>query len=205
LKSQCYEALNLPGEAARLRAEATNLEPKVEGDFLTRAASRIANNDPKGALDDLKEAVKLNPNSLPGLQNQAHVLGEMLRRQDEALKIMDRVVELYPDFSEARAGRAVLLARMGQRDKAHAEIQKALILPGDSMVIYQAACVYSLSSTKQADDLEHALEFLRRALRSGFRDFAAMDADHDIDALRKHRDYKSAVGAARELYRSEKK
>jgi serine/threonine protein kinase/Tfp pilus assembly protein PilF len=205
LKSQCYAGLGQLGQAERLRADSAKMQPVDEGDYLTRAATRMATNDAPGALSDLKEAVKLNPLSLPGLQNQAHVLGEMLGKHDEGLKIMDRVVRLYPDFSEARAGRAVLLARMGQRDEARAEIQKALVLPGDATIFYQAACVYSLTSTERAGDLDEALEFLRRALRSGFRDFAVIDADRDIAALRRHREFKATIDAARELYRPGKK
>ena len=76
---------------------------------------------------------------------------------------------------------------------------KAAVLPGDATIIYQAACVYSITSNKQAKDLDTALEYLRRALRNEFRDFPAIDSDHDIDALRKLPDFGRVMKAARKL------
>jgi serine/threonine protein kinase/Tfp pilus assembly protein PilF len=205
LKAQCLDALQLPERAQKLRTSAAGLQPKEESEFLTRAFSKMAANDPNGALGDLNEALKLNPYSLSGLQNKAHVLAEMLGRLDEALKVMDQVVEKHRDFSEGRAGRAVLLARLGKRDLAHEEIQRALVMGGDATIIYQAACVYSITSGQQAEDLGRAMSFLREALRNNFRDFAVIDTDHDIDALRKHSEFKAVLKAARELYRAVKR
>src|SRR5207244_3905694 len=82
--------------------------PNDELSWLSRGYARI-DAEPKAALDDFERALKFNPRSLAGLQNKAHLLGKMNRNQ-EAIETLSALLESYPDFLLARAGRAVLLA-----------------------------------------------------------------------------------------------
>jgi len=74
---------------------------------VARGVARASDGDTEGALKDFTEAVKLNPNSAGGLQDQASILADRLGRNAEALAPLDRLLGLYPDFARARGARAV--------------------------------------------------------------------------------------------------
>ncbi len=61
------------------------------------------------------------------------------------------------------------------------QIDKRLIQlrPSDPLAHYNLACSYAL--LKKPD---HAIKTLRRAVELGYRDFAYMRKDHDLDTLR---------------------
>src|SRR5262249_17528221 len=96
--------------AAADRAAGYRTPAADESSWLARAENRVAD-DPAGALTDVEEALKLDPEFVYGLQFKAYVLAERLNRQDEAIEVLNRTVALYPHFVPARAGRGVLLAR----------------------------------------------------------------------------------------------
>ncbi len=76
-----------------------HLTPDDEEGFVARGMARASDGDSEGALADFSEAVKRNPNSVTGLQDQAHMLSEALHRNREALAPLDRLVDLYPTFA----------------------------------------------------------------------------------------------------------
>ena len=104
-----------------------------------------------------------------------------------------------PDFALARTGRAVVYARLGRRDDAHADAQAALNLSEEPLVTYQVACAYALTGAAHPDDLPRALGYLRKALRDGYAEFETIEADPDLKALRGLRDYREALDAAKKL------
>ena len=57
--------------------------------------------------------------------------------------------------------------------------------PDDSVVYYNLACSYSLTS-----QIEAAAEALAAAIDLGYRDFKAMDKDPDLENLRQCAEYK---------------
>jgi eukaryotic-like serine/threonine-protein kinase len=189
--------------AAADREAAKALVPKTEADFFVRGWSRMEI-DPKGAIDDFQKALTINPRSLVALQNQAQVLADKLKNNEAALAVVTKAVELYPEFAPAVAGRAVILARLGQRNEALKLIEKARRVSSDPEILYTAACVYSLTSKNEADrqaDQAEALELLRRAYKDGYRDLRGLAKDSDLDALRGLRKFKEIEQAAYALYR----
>jgi tetratricopeptide (TPR) repeat protein len=157
--------------------------------------------DPKGALADFRKAAEINPRSLIALQNQAHVLADGLKDLDAALVVVTKAAELYPEFAPAIAGRAIVLARLGHRDQAIKEIERAQLLSDDSHITYQAACVYAITSAKNDDDRPKAIALLRQALRAGYSDMRNLATDADLNALRSSRDFLDIQQAAASLYR----
>ena len=149
---------------------------------VARGVARASDGDLKAALDDFAQAVKLNPHSVPGLQDQASILAEQLGRNREALAPLDRLLELYPAFARARGARAVIRARLGMRDEALADAAKALELdPGNGATLYQAASVYALTG-READRAE-AFRLLCQALQKGCG-WESVTTDADLAALR---------------------
>jgi Tfp pilus assembly protein PilF len=179
------------------RAEGLRWEPSDEEGWVTRGVARLAG-DPRGSLADFDRALGLNPRSAAALQNKAHVLAERLGRTDEAVRALDRAVELYPDFVPSRVGRAVLLARLGRREQAHADARAALDRDATPPTLYQAANVYALTARRVPGDRLQALPLLARALQGGFG-LDVIDSDTDMDPLRDDPDFRRLVKAAREL------
>ena len=82
--------------------------------------------DPAGALADFEAALAIDPRYRFALQNKAHVLGEVLGRGEEALKVLDTLLKYHPDQVEPMCGRGVQLARFGRRDAALRDARNAL-------------------------------------------------------------------------------
>jgi serine/threonine protein kinase/Tfp pilus assembly protein PilF len=177
-------------------------KPSDEFGWIDRALARVKT-DPAGALADLDHALELNPRSLLALQNKAHVLGDRLGRQEDAVAVLDREVELYPVFVRGRIGRGVHLARLGRRTQALADVRAALALNTHPETLYQAADVYSLTSREHPEDASEAFPLLAVALRLGFG-LEYVDGDADFEPVRDHPEFKRIVKAAREAAAAEK-
>ena len=115
--------------AATDRAKGMRQEPTDELSWVARAEARMGT-EPKAALADVAEALRLNPASMFGLQLRAHLLAERLGKPADAVKVLDRAVELYPEYAPAVAGRGVLLARSGRRADAVRDAEAALMRDG---------------------------------------------------------------------------
>jgi tetratricopeptide (TPR) repeat protein len=197
LRSRLRKQVGDPDGAARDRAEGLKLTPSDEDGWVDRGLERVAA-DPKGALADFEEALKLNAQSIRGLQNKGAVLSQCLGRDPEAMRVMDEAVRHYPDSALARGGRAVLLARVGKRAEAREDAREALLLDTSPPMLYQVACVYALTSQKEAGDRVEALGLLSAALRTGYGlDF--VNEDHDLEPLRGVPEFGRLVAAARAL------
>jgi tetratricopeptide (TPR) repeat protein len=202
LRARVLERLGDVAGAARDRAAGMRQEPGDETGWVTRGVARL-DADLGAALADFEAALKLNPRSLAALQNAAHVLGR-LGRTAEAIRRLDRLVDLYPDFVPARTARAVYLARLGQREKARADVREALHRDTSPSNLYQAAGVYALTAKDQPDDRREALRLLSAALRQGFG-FDLLAIDRDLDPIRDDPEFAAIVAAARALGEPEKR
>jgi tetratricopeptide (TPR) repeat protein len=200
VRAQVRDARGDRAGAAADRAATKDAVLKAEADYLVRGWSRMKT-DPKGALADFQKAAEINPRSLVALQNQAHVLADKLKDPEAALLVATKAADLYPEFAPAVSGRAVVLARLGRRDEAHKEIERARLLSDDPEITYQAAAVYAVTSATNADDRPKALALLRQALREGYGNVKCMATDADLDLLRSSRDFIDIQQAAASLYR----
>jgi serine/threonine protein kinase/Flp pilus assembly protein TadD len=154
--------------------------------------------DPKRALADFEKALSLDPDFHAALQNKAHVLSERLGRPDDGLAAVNRLVELYPGFVQARIGRGVLLARQGRRDEAHADVRESLARDRSPATLYQAANVFALTSKSVPSDAERVIPLLSAALWNGFG-LDVIDDDSDMQPVRERPDFKKLVDVVREL------
>jgi serine/threonine protein kinase/tetratricopeptide (TPR) repeat protein len=171
--------------------------PVDEVSWLARGFAHLSR-DPQAALADFDQALRLNPRSFAGLQNKAHVLAEKLDRTKEAVQVLNQAVELYPDATLARAGRGVVLARLGQRDQAIQDAQETLLRDTSPPRLYQVACIYALTSAKHPEDRPQAFQLLSSALRKGYG-FDLMERDEDLNPIRGLPEFRRLVEAARAL------
>ncbi len=183
--------------ARRDREEGMRLEPTDERSWVARGLARLST-EPARALADFEQALALNPRYRPALDNKAHVLAEVQGRTEEAIAVLDRIIELYPDHVPARSSRGVLFARLGKRDKALADAEESLTRVNDPATQYQVAGIYALTSRAQADDAKEAFRLLSAALRRGYGlDLLARDSD--LDPIRERPEFRRLVEAARAL------
>ena len=113
-----------------------------------------------------------------------NVLGR-LQRHDERMALSRRMVvtlekqlEIVPEDVRARILLAGQYAETGRGEDAIRQLQTAVALrPGDSNVVYNAACVYCLLGKK-----DEGLEALRQAFQCGYsnREWVARDPDLNI-------------------------
>lgn len=179
------------------RAEALKQEPTDDEGFVVRGIMRLATDVP-GALADFEAAVRLNPRSLAGLQNQAHVLAEKLNQPQQAIARLNQVLRTYPNLASGYAGRAVLYARLGDRARAHQNAREALQLDASGETAYQVAGVYALTSVGNPQDRELALTCLASGLRQGYG-LDLVDEDPDLAPLKSDPRRQEIVQAARIL------
>ncbi|MBL8797934.1 MAG: tetratricopeptide repeat protein, partial [Planctomycetia bacterium] len=180
--------------AAADRERGLRAPPRDEPDWLARGLAQLPA-DPQSALRDFKQALKLNPRSLPALQNQAHVLAQDAAKTEEAIQVLTQAIELYPDYAPARSGRGILLARLGNREKAHQDAQIALLHDTRAPTLYQLAGIYALSSRDRPEDRLEAFRLLAAALRLGYgHDLIA--TDRDLDPIRDTPEFRRLINGA---------
>jgi tetratricopeptide (TPR) repeat protein len=174
------------------------LEPADEVEWTNRGLARLATGDAAAALRDFERALTINPSFHRALQNKAHVLSERLNKPDDALPVLNRIVEQYPDYTPARLGRGVILARQGKRAEAHADAAAALARDQLPMTLYQAANIYALTSKQVPADAERVLPLLAAAVWSD-EALAEVDGDDDMKAVRDRAWFKQVVAVVRAI------
>jgi tetratricopeptide (TPR) repeat protein len=179
------------------RQEGMHRIPAYPDDWVARGVSRIGA-DPKGALADFEEALKLDPRNRVGLDDKAHVLSERLGRTAEAIAVLDDSVRYYPEYVAARASRGVLLARVGKRDAALKDAVESLRQDASPAITYQVAGIYALTSKQNPDDRPQAFRLLSSALRNGYG-FDLLDIDTDLNPIRTLPEFRRLVEAARAI------
>jgi tetratricopeptide (TPR) repeat protein len=104
----------------------------------------------------------------------------------QALRYFDRAIDADGEFHQARRCRAVLLARLGQFQKAAQEMNRCLDREPDSGATrYAAACVAAICAKDDPLQADRGVELLRQAFVLGYgRDKVAQD--HDLDNIRNH-------------------
>jgi serine/threonine protein kinase/tetratricopeptide (TPR) repeat protein len=191
---------SLAGNDAGVRAdhaEGLKRPPQTEAGWIARGLAQL-HTSPEKALADMEGALRLNPRSRQALENKAHILSDRLNRTAEAIQSLDEALKHYPDYVLARSGRAVLRARLGQRDAAVQDARDALLRDTRPLILYQLAGAYAQTSRQHPEDVQEALRLLSQALRQGFG-LDLLEQDHDLDPIRDNGEFRRVVEAARAL------
>jgi tetratricopeptide (TPR) repeat protein len=150
--------------------------------------------DVAGAHADFDAALALDPTSLPALRNKANLLSEDSAHWAEAIQILDRVLELAPESVGDRAGRTVLLSRVGRTEEALREVAACAAKTRDGMTLYQLA-----SAALVAGDKSRGLALLRTALREDPAIASQMPDDSDLKSVQKDPEFLNLIAAAATL------
>ncbi len=172
--------------------------PCDELSWVARGVARLPE-DPSGALDDFRQALRLAPGSRTALQNTAHVLSERLGKNKEALEALDEILVMDPEDPATRASRGVLLARMGDREAAVRDAEQSLVSSDLPLIIYQAGCIYAQCSRVAPQDAERAIELIARALQHDARLVTIAVRDPDLSPLGEDAGFRKTLAAATQL------
>jgi tetratricopeptide (TPR) repeat protein len=178
----------------------TGLEstPSDELSWVSRGVAQLTT-DPAAALADFRQALRLNPVSSTALRNCVHVLADRLNQRDEALAIVNQLLRLDDQDTDALAGRAVLYARAGNRPAARADVQQLLRLSKTPQALFQAACALSLTSQPENADDVKALTLLARAILLEPKWFARAQTDPDLKSLRETAAFQTFAANTRDI------
>ncbi|VTR95823.1 serine threonine protein kinase : Serine/threonine protein kinase OS=Singulisphaera acidiphila (strain ATCC BAA-1392 / DSM 18658 / VKM B-2454 / MOB10) GN=Sinac_6649 PE=3 SV=1: Pkinase: TPR_2: TPR_11: TPR_9 [Gemmata massiliana] len=196
LRSRVRHADNNPAGASADRAAGLKREPNDPLSWATRGRHRMAK-EPLGSLADFDAALKLAPAMREALLDKAIVLADHLHREAEAIPLLDRLLDLYPDHTEGRAGRGVYLARLGRAPEARADAIAILAAEPTAYRKYQAAGLHAqlAKHAPRGPDRAEALRLLALALRAGFDDMKLLATDTDLDPIRTDPEFQRLVRA----------
>jgi tetratricopeptide (TPR) repeat protein len=104
--------------------------------FTNRAAAYLDKGQGGQAIDDLSQAIQLEPSYVPALKLRGDLYGRS-QRYDLALADWNRVVQLRPNDGDAYGGRALAYLSSGDYGRAIQDCGQALALnPNDAWAYY---------------------------------------------------------------------
>lgn len=161
--------------------------PDFFGGYSTRGLYKMHNGDLEGAIEDYSMAIALKPEM--GYNYTRRAEGYMRQGDEEAAKAdYLKVIEL--DTVPNRESTAMYAYQaLGEHERAKEFMQRLIDEEPDyEGNYYDAACIYA-----RMGDKVKALEFLRQALERGYRDFAHIAVDYDMDNLREMEEFKALI------------
>ena len=179
-------------------ANALKAVPRTDAAWCARGYYQMEH-DPKKAILDYEEALKLNPRCQMALHNKAYVLSEKVRDNNAALQTLEQMMAFYPDSVNARACRAVILARKGQLEEALKDVDYCLVCDPSACGHYRMACLFAVATKFDPKYKERALSLLADALRLGYERLGLFATDPDLDPLRKDPEFERLSRVAQEL------
>jgi Flp pilus assembly protein TadD len=112
-------------------------------------------------------------------------------QSDFDLEFYGQILQRSTDYVDVLRRQAELLANRGDYQRGlPMDRRLARLLPCDCVVHYNLAC--SLAMVGQSQE---AVAALAKALELGYRDFAHLEADADLDALRDLPEFRALVQA----------
>jgi len=143
------------------------------------------------AAELFRKTLALNPNFY-NAYNDLGMVYEKLGEKDLHAETLKKILEFFPKYlttnpDDARAHmyHAIHLAQANRNEEAKAAGQRALELnPGDSLMMYNAACLYSRLGDKRL-----AIDTLSNAIDAGQSDFEWIRRDTDLDSIRNEQSF----------------
>jgi tetratricopeptide (TPR) repeat protein len=199
LLAECYNNLNMPEKRLESLERASSLvENEIEGNLIFFIAyarligAYIETGQNEKALEILNKTNKALPLLEEGLAGDVNFIWIyaqfaeallVLKYEEDAKKRFQKILEVVQrprnDYEMNMKGRAYL--GLGDRAAMQRTIEEGLQqFPGNPMVYYQGACLYSLAGQQQI-----ALQWLEQALEQGFIDTQLLWTDSDLAKLRR--------------------
>ncbi len=181
------------------------------------------------AIQEMGKLIEINPEASVGYRRRGWY-EEYSGKVEDAIEDYTMAITLSPEDAYAFFCRGHAKYNQGKKDEARSDFEKAIALDTDTTAMscapfayyylgdkqkaieyqiiacrnrtdgdnYNAACLYSLMN-----ETDQALEFLRKALENGYRDFAHMELDPDLANVRSLDVYKALVDEYKEKFKKE--
>ena len=183
-----YEKANILDNAGRTQEAIKTMSdyiantPDEPAGYYQRGWFKDHSGDIEGALEDYTMAITLEPNEAYAYLNRG-VLYRLKGENAKAESDFKQVVRLdsIPEDAECSFYAYYYL---GQKDKA-IEVLNTALDKDKKGNCYDAACLYSVMGEK-----EKALSYLRQSLEDGYRRFAHIKRDRDLNNIRNTEEFK---------------
>lgn len=183
-----YEKANILDNAGRTQEAIKTMSdyiantPDEPAGYYQRGWFKDHSGDIEGALEDYTMAITLQPNEAYAYLNRG-VLYRLKGENAKAESDFKQVVRLdsIPEDAECSFYAYYYL---GQKDKA-IEVLNTALDKDKKGNCYDAACLYSVMGEK-----EKALSYLRQSLEDGYRRFAHIKRDRDLNNIRNTEEFK---------------
>jgi len=200
--SEAYAALALAHYNGNSLAEATTAGEKAvelgpnnfNGIWILGRIYHSTDRDEE-AVELYKRVIELNPDfysAYMDLCSSYEKLGykeeydKMLKTSAEAYP---RYLDQHPDDARAYIFFATVLVQLGRIDEGKKQSAKALELsPDDALMQYNGACFYARLNEKKL-----AIEFLKKAIHTGWENYEWMKRDPDLDNIRNENEYNELI------------
>ena len=191
-RARVFYAQKRYDEAVRYAQRAIDRKPDCEGAYNILGRALFSSDRSQEAAAIVERALEANGDDYNTYIPYANAL-MLLGRKEEAERVhlrligaLERQLELVPDDVRARILLSNRYAGMSRADDAIRHLETAVALrPGDSNVLYNAACTYGLLGMKP-----QAYDTFRKAVEAGYgnKEWAARDTDlaclHDMPEFR---------------------
>lgn len=183
-----YEKANILDNAGRTQEAIKTMSdyiantPDEPAGYYQRGWFKDHSGDIEGALEDYTMAITLQPNVAYAYLNRG-VLYRLKGENAKAESDFKQVVRLDSIQEEAECS-FYAYYYLGQKDKA-IEILNTILDKDKKGNCYDAACLYSVMGEK-----EKALSYLRQSLEDGYRRFAHIKRDRDLNNIRNTEEFK---------------
>lgn len=183
-----YEKANILDNAGRTQEAIKTMSdyiantPDEPAGYYQRGWFKDHFGDIEGALEDYNMAITLQPNVAYAYLNRG-VLYRLKGENAKAESDFKQVVRLDSIPEEAECS-FYAYYYLGQKDKA-IEILNTILDKDKKGNCYDAACLYSVMGEK-----EKALSYLRQSLEDGYRRFAHIKRDRDLNNIRNTEEFK---------------
>ena len=183
-----YQKANILDNAGRTQEAIKTMSdyiantPDEPAGYYQRGWFKDHSGDIEGALEDYTMAITLEPNEAYAYLNRG-VLYRLKGENAKAESDFKQVVRLdsIPEDAECSFYAYYYL---GQKDKA-IEVLNTMLDKDKKGNCYDAACLYSVMGEK-----EKALSYLRQSLEDGYRRFAHIKRDRDLNNIRNTEEFK---------------
>lgn len=183
-------------EAIAAYGEYIRLVPEFCGGYYRRAFMKDNVGDVDGAIDDYSIAIALEPSYAYSYLGRADMY--MLKGDKEAaMNDYRMVVKLDTVISENNCAQYAYVG-LGEYEKAKEMVDSILAKSSSPGNLYDAACLYARMWEKEA-----SLDFLKRSFEKGYRRFAHIEKDDDLDSIREMDGFKALLQEYEKKYEEE--
>lgn len=163
-----------------------NKRPDFYGGYYRRGFMKDNKRDVDGAIEDYSTSIMLDSAYTYAYLGRGDMY--MLKgNKDVAMADYRKVVEQDTVYGKENMAHYALLA-LGEKEKAIAFMDSVLVHSEDMGNLYDAACLYA-----RMGDKEKSISYLEKSLEKGFRRFAHISKDDDMDILRDMPEFKALI------------